>query len=1684
MRTSNARKSFAWVAFVATLSGFLSAISFTSTPAVAATVNCASTMATQSSLKVTPSHGAVFYIDSSVTPKVDSAYVAYKIDNTSGTAQNNVWVQLSAFAGGKVTLANQADANQQISIPANGTATAFFLLKASGASTVAQSHTVQIFDKRPDLENPTSLLGCNFAFKKVAETIKASANKIDSVTGALSPSTATLGGTYTITVKGATGKIGSGSLPDLKAIWSSPSAYSSWPTRSLRLVNTQLQFCTGAQYNSTPAATLTNQLLYNPANFPNCLGNNGDTWIGTYTFRIIGPGPSSLTPSPVAIISSGTQYKHSDVNGIASNTSVNLSGVANTDVAVNVTASSSVVASTAGSVTIRYTAAISTTSTTPLTVDELVDTHDNGSEFVSGSVKTGTSLASLSSAPDPSVVAADVGSTPPPYHFIGPYSTVSGTPYYVQYDFVIPCDTDAATYSAKVVAYTGDVMIGSGATSISTSNVTTSKSVGCASPTIANVNTSMSPSAVTNPAGNIAATTATLNGFAYPVGQTGVEYQFTYSTDPNLVNGAISTELTSATGSSGVTASANITSLTPGTIYYFRTAVRDSSGTYYYGDILSFQTLPAQAVPTVITGSVSGLTGGSATLNGTTNPNLNAVSNVFFRLCTNSGLTTGCITNVSVQVDDGSGAATNLTFTAASSGDFAVSTDGITGTQRVTSLTLGTTYFYRLSISCTVNATYCPTGQVDGAVRSFTYGAPTTLTSDATLIGSTSATLNGLVNANSTTANASLCYADTNVVTNGVLGSAVCLTATPSSVTGSVDTEIATSVTGLTPGTTYYFQAKSVVISPSYTSYGSVLSFVTLGQTTPSLLPSGETGSPYQASLSGVGGSNSYSWSTTSTLPAGLTLSPTGLISGTPSAGGVYEIVVRMTDIATGLYVDKTYTLVIGATVTFHSNFVGGEADVYQVSSEAAPLRGNTFSRTGYDFVGWSSSPSGTLDYLNQDQYLFENSTDLYALWEATNYSITFDKNDDSGVTTSADYSYGATDALDYDAGWTRPGYTFLGWSTSPSAKTPLLNYTVTGASTLFAVWEVETYTITFDKNDGSASTTSADYAYGATDALSFSNPWTRTGFTFSGWSADPNATEGDLSYTVTGPATLYAIWVEVPANSAVITYDKNDGSGSYSQLGLELGNTTALTKPNPWSRSGYTFLGWSTDPAALAPDTTYTVTGDATLYAVWEITAFTITYDANDLSGNQVEGPFVFGATDALEYNNPWSRPGYTFLGWSTSAAASVADLSYTVSGDDTLYAVWEENSYTLTYLSNDGKSETVTHEYGYLAKDALSFTNPWVRPGFNFLGWSTNPSAKSPDSTYSVTSNDSLYAVWEAIQYSITYESNDGLNNQIVNSMAHEDSTALTFISGWSRVGFTFLGWSTTPDASTPLESYVVEGNDSLYAVWEITIYTITFDRNPGASLDNQYNYGATNALSFAPGWTLAGFTFLGWSTDANAKTAATSFTVTGDETLFAIWQVAPAATFGKFPDLVKNLAIGKFTLVNPTTNSPGMITYKASCAGIVKIVGKVVTLVSAGNCVITATVAAAPNFGRASVSMNLRITPKVVTLKQFKLNRSVFFKGDSSVLTPTANAILSEIFNILRGKKNIVVSVKGWVKETPDKSYDISLSNRRAGNIVNSLRNLFGIKGQYVHKGYGISPENNYTSRRADIEITYTN
>jgi len=166
------------------------------------------------------------------------------------------------------------------------------------------------------------------------------------------------------------------------------------------------------------------------------------------------------------------------------------------------------------------------------------------------------------------------------------------------------------------------------------------------------------------------------------------------------------------------------------------------------------------------------------------------------------------------------------------------------------------------------------------------------------------------------------------------------------------------------------------------------------------------------------------------------------------------------------------------------------------------------------------------------------------------------------------------------------------------------------------------------------------------------------------------------------------------PSYSHYIYYNANGGSGAPATQNCG-SNTTinsfnaTLSSTRP-TRTGYTFLGWSTNSAATAaayqPGTNYTFTSqNVTLYAVWRADyTHTITYDANGGSGapdtqsttNQAQNSF----TMTLSNTRP-TRLGCTFLGWATSATGTPSyqpGNEYTFNTQNvTLYAIWQINCY-----------------------------------------------------------------------------------------------------------------------------------------------------------------------------------------------------------------------------------------------------------------------------------------------------------------------------------------------------------------------------------------------------------------------
>ncbi len=266
--------------------------------------------------------------------------------------------------------------------------------------------------------------------------------------------------------------------------------------------------------------------------------------------------------------------------------------------------------------------------------------------------------------------------------------------------------------------------------------------------------------------------------------------------------------------------------------------------------------------------------------------------------------------------------------------------------------------------------------------------------------------------------------------------------------------------------------------------------------------------------------------------------------------------------------------------------------------------------------------------------------------------------------------------------------------STGSSASTPSGSFSTTIK-----------YTVTYDTNGGNCGQNTG-YATSASAAVTLPTP-TRSGYVFAGWytaaSGGTRVGGASESYTPSANITLYAQW----GKPCTVTYNANGGTCDTTSAKY---SGTALTLPTP-TRDGYWFIGWY--DAATGGNkigeagATYNPGGDITLYAQWqEQVEYTVTYNAN--GGTCGTASATYQGT-ALTLPTP-TRTGYKFNGWYTAASDGTKVKSpYTPSANITLYAQWEQISYTITISKQDNATVTVdktTAHYNDTVSVTVSFS------------------------------------------------------------------------------------------------------------------------------------------------------------------------------------------------------------------------------------------------------------------------------------------------------------------------------------------------------------------------------------------
>ena len=280
-----------------------------------------------------------------------------------------------------------------------------------------------------------------------------------------------------------------------------------------------------------------------------------------------------------------------------------------------------------------------------------------------------------------------------------------------------------------------------------------------------------------------------------------------------------------------------------------------------------------------------------------------------------------------------------------------------------------------------------------------------------------------------------------------------------------------------------------------------------------------------------------------------------------------------------------------------------------------------------------------------------------------------------------------------------------------------------------------------------------------------------------------------------------------------LVIYRNGDTSKAYKDIPLESqpkGHVIDLSTIDiaDYYTGNYKFYGWYDDgawnnykanpanpPAGLKEKTVNGWTNlKCMVYDKYQVVYFQSEEALRDFQNDhsKTEGRLysttaLFGSTLPTADAPTPTRTGYTFKFWSREGQNGDV-TGQTVNGWTNLYAVWEKNTYTVTYT--DGVNGEAFADQAYTAKyeDATpAFEGTPARAGYKFLGW-------EPTVAETVTENATYVAQWEKL-YTVTYT--DGVDGKAFKDDVHSDlekDTPTPAFSGDTptRKGFVFDGWN----------------------------------------------------------------------------------------------------------------------------------------------------------------------------------------------------------------------------------------------------------------------------------------------------
>ena len=348
----------------------------------------------------------------------------------------------------------------------------------------------------------------------------------------------------------------------------------------------------------------------------------------------------------------------------------------------------------------------------------------------------------------------------------------------------------------------------------------------------------------------------------------------------------------------------------------------------------------------------------------------------------------------------------------------------------------------------------------------------------------------------------------------------------------------------------------------------------------------------------------------------------------------------------------------------------------------------------------------------------------------------------------------------------------FKGWYTDKKYTNKYnFNNEVTKDLVLYGqIEDIKEYTVTYVDNEKIVKTEKVK-ENGNLNAPKVS----KKGHTFKYWSEEPNGKEYDLNTKVTKDITLYSVY---DINKYTVTFINE--KEKYDEQQIEYGgNIKAPTNP---SKKYYTFKYWSLEENGDSYDLSTKVTKDITLYSVYDINKYTVTFidKGKEIDKQELEAGSVVIAPKV-------SMKGYTFKYWSEKENGKEYNLNLPITRNLTLYSVYEINKYNVEFYDNNKLIKTIKVDYDNTIN---SNEVPTVsKTGYTFTGWTENN--KNFDFTTKIKENKKLYSKYEIIKNAVIFNDENRITTKKV-----DYNNKVEKIESQGKTGYTFKYWSTTQD------------------------------------------------------------------------------------------------------------------------------------------------------------------------------------------------------------------------------------------------------------------------------------------------